>query len=231
MSNVDESSYYEIALTNRQVMSAFVILLVCVLAAFFGGVWVGRGQPTLAEQPGQVEGPVELAALAEEREKPREFEFFSREGESPTPTPRPDLARIAAEPNPETTLAQDLGVEPIVEPEVTDSSEATQEGQTVVQAPVKPPGRAQPVTEKPAAEETGPYVIQVFSSHDEIQARRLLTRLQAGGFETILSPVEVASGTMYRVRIGPFEQRHQAESVAARARREHKVDTWITSPE
>jgi DedD protein len=38
-----EPSYYEIALTNRQVMVAFVILLLCVLGAFFSGVWVGRG--------------------------------------------------------------------------------------------------------------------------------------------------------------------------------------------
>ena len=38
-----EPSYYEIALTNRQVLIAFVILLVCLVAAFLSGVWVGRG--------------------------------------------------------------------------------------------------------------------------------------------------------------------------------------------
>jgi hypothetical protein len=38
-----EPSYYEIALTNRQVVVAFVILLVCLLSAFFSGVWIGRG--------------------------------------------------------------------------------------------------------------------------------------------------------------------------------------------
>ena len=30
-----EPSYYEIALTNRQVLVAFVVLLVCLLGAFF----------------------------------------------------------------------------------------------------------------------------------------------------------------------------------------------------
>ncbi|MBZ0111539.1 MAG: SPOR domain-containing protein, partial [Thermoanaerobaculia bacterium] len=79
--------------------------------------------------------------------------------------------------------------------------------------------------------DVGPFVIQVFSSRDEIQARRLLTRLQANGFQAILSPVKVGSDTMYRVRIGPFDQRPQAEAVAARARKELQVDTWITSPE
>jgi cell division septation protein DedD len=38
-----EPSYYEVALTNRQVLVAFVVLLICLLAAFLSGVWVGRG--------------------------------------------------------------------------------------------------------------------------------------------------------------------------------------------
>ena len=42
MSDSREPSYYEIALTNRQVLTVFVILLVCVVAAFLSGVWVGR---------------------------------------------------------------------------------------------------------------------------------------------------------------------------------------------
>ena len=33
-----EPSYYEIALTNRQVVVAFVILLACLLAAFFSSL-------------------------------------------------------------------------------------------------------------------------------------------------------------------------------------------------
>jgi cell division septation protein DedD len=42
VSGSHEPSYYEIALTNRQVVVAFVILLVCVVAAFLSGVWIGR---------------------------------------------------------------------------------------------------------------------------------------------------------------------------------------------
>ena len=42
MSEAREQSYYEIALTNRQVMAIFIVLLVCVLASFVSGLWIGR---------------------------------------------------------------------------------------------------------------------------------------------------------------------------------------------
>jgi cell division septation protein DedD len=42
MSESREASYYEIALTNTQVLVAFGILLLCVAGAFVSGMWVAR---------------------------------------------------------------------------------------------------------------------------------------------------------------------------------------------
>ncbi|MEO8275752.1 MAG: SPOR domain-containing protein [Thermoanaerobaculia bacterium] len=42
-SETHEPSYYEVALTNRQVLIAFVALLTSIVAAFLSGVWIGRG--------------------------------------------------------------------------------------------------------------------------------------------------------------------------------------------
>jgi hypothetical protein len=50
VSGSHEPSYYEIALTNRQVVVAFVILLTCVVAAFFSGVWIGRESSARAQE-------------------------------------------------------------------------------------------------------------------------------------------------------------------------------------
>lgn len=50
MAETHEPSYYEIALTNRQVVVAFVILLTCLVAAFFSGVWIGREATARAAQ-------------------------------------------------------------------------------------------------------------------------------------------------------------------------------------
>ena len=46
-----EPSYYEVALTNRQVVIGFVALLACVFTAFLAGVWLGRdAAPEAGEQ-------------------------------------------------------------------------------------------------------------------------------------------------------------------------------------
>ena len=53
----DTGGYYEIALTNRQVVVAFIILLVCLLSAFFSGVWIGR-EGTAARVAGAAEDQI-----------------------------------------------------------------------------------------------------------------------------------------------------------------------------
>lgn len=75
-----EPSYYEIALTNRQVVGAFVVLLACLLAAFLGGMWVGResaareAEDALRSAPPQV---ADKAGAGEKGEKGERLDFFS----------------------------------------------------------------------------------------------------------------------------------------------------------
>jgi cell division septation protein DedD len=212
-----EPSYYEIALTNRQVLVAFVILLCCVLLAFFAGVWVGRGSPAAAaDAPQQAAQPSPAAA-----EQPQELAFFNDEAGAQSGTQaRPDLEQLAQKPRQDTTLAQDLGVAgaPSPPPPAPTPSPA---GTATGTAPAAGPG----ASAAPPAAPAGALFIQVFSSRDELQAKRLETRLRAAGFKAFLSP----AGAMYRVRIGPFTVRSDAETAAARARRDFRVDTWITA--
>ncbi|HRC86470.1 MAG TPA: hypothetical protein PK413_12750, partial [Thermoanaerobaculia bacterium] len=42
MADSREPSYYELALNSRQVLGVLVVLLACLLVAFFAGVWIGR---------------------------------------------------------------------------------------------------------------------------------------------------------------------------------------------
>ncbi len=80
-----EPSYYEVALTNRQVLIAFVVLLSCLVTAFLSGVWIGRGGSSPARNP-----PATLEAAPASSEPPlAQLTFFngkdpgSRTGGSP----------------------------------------------------------------------------------------------------------------------------------------------------
>ena len=215
-----EPSYYEIALTNRQVLVAFVILLCCVLASFFAGVWVGRGSPAAA-----ADTPQEATAEPTPSAQPEELAFFN-DGEGGTTGDRPDLQDLAQNPRQGTTLAEDLGVKDAPRAGASPAP-AAPDGE-----PDAPPGpeaepSAAPIATTSAASPApaGALFIQVFSSRDELQARRLETRMRAAGLKAFISP----AGPMFRVRIGPFTARGDAEAAAARAKRDFRVDTWITA--
>jgi DedD protein len=221
VSEQQEPSYYEIALTNRQVLVAFVILLVCVLAAFFAGVWVGRGSPAAASDSPQQAAAV--AAPTPSAGEPKELAFFNENGEGTSPddnagggseAARPDLKDLATKPRQDTTLAQDLGIPNAPNPGASAAPTAA----------AATPAAAAAGTAAPAAP-AGALFIQVLSSRDELQAKRLETRLRAAGYKAFLSP----AGPKYRVRIGPFTAREEADRVAAKARRDFRVDTWITA--
>lgn len=214
MTQSHEPSYYEIALTNKQVLIVFVVLLVCIVAAFFSGVWVGRQESSVPVAVVAPEGTDVTSPADGEEAAPGELHFFSDEGAGKEPS----LAEMAEEPKPGTTLLEDLGAGEAVEEPSTDTAQ-----EPVQTAPV-PPATGQPVS-TPAP---GGHVIQVFSSADEAQANKLLKELQDGGYPAFLSPVDVSGQTMFRVRVGPYTELTEAEAVADRVRRSFRLDTWVT---
>ena len=242
MTESREPSYYEIALTNRQVLVAFVLLLACVVIAFFTGVWVGRDGEAAPEEIDEIvarpEAGETTAAPAGELE---EFNFFSEEeGEGGEAAADPqaveageaaDLEDLATEPRPDTTLSQDLGVDDEQAGESTAGPEAATE-EPPPPRPAPSEERAAPAAEPAEAESdqaAGPVVIQVFSSPDGEHARRIMERLRAGGYRAFLSPVNVAGSTMHRVRVGPYPDRGDAQTAAAEIKKSYKLDTWITA--
>lgn len=242
MTNPHEPSYYEIALTNRQVIVAFVLLLLCLVAAFFSGVWVGR-----ESEAGAADQMVRNAPPPQEEKREgqnlEELEFFESDGaarpqQQAEPTPAPPADR-------DTTLAEDFGAEeepadeleepepePPTRPRRTPPARNSDAEEVARARPEETPARPRRTpTPAPAAEparSSGNVVIQVFSSSEQDQAERIRERLVSAGHRAFLSPVEVAGRTMYRVRIGPFGTRDEAQKVAEQVRKGFKLDTWVT---
>ena len=249
MTNSHEPSYYEIALTNRQVVVAFVILLLCLVSAFFSGLWIGRESAARGAQDQIVRNVPPSPAAPEEGQELDELAFFEDEqkpgsGDAGNTAPVPDATPTPAQ---DTTLLEDFGGEPdeVTEPDpdlpegrrrrggrnAANAANAAGDEEDIAEATPAPT----PTPARPAATATpepriaaGQVVIQVFSSPELDQAEKVRDRLIRGGHKAFLSPVQVAGRTMHRVRVGPFDSRAAAQKVAEEVRKGYKLDTWVT---
>ncbi|MFQ5525315.1 MAG: SPOR domain-containing protein [Thermoanaerobaculia bacterium] len=225
MSQEHDQSYYEIALTNRQVMSIFVVLLVCILAAFLGGVWLGRDADAgleLASAQSISAGPASAEAPLEQ------LDFFTRQEEPP------ELAETGTNPVPTGAAGESSPAESRDRAE-RRAQKAPAGGNDEAPSPGKAGSEPTPAAARGPAADTGSsagppdaLVIQVFSSTEEVQARRVVSRLREGGYPAVISPVEVDGRVLHRVRLGPYMDRDEAQVVAESVRRTYKLDTWIT---
>lgn len=231
VSEPNEPSYYEVALTRRQVTVAFVVLLVCMVASFLAGVWVTRG----AQAPGAASTSMAAAAPAAQTDSQLpEYKFFTdRDGSAPAaasaaPPPAP-AGPPAAAADPDTTLLADVGGDPVATaggaaagPETVDAGATDPEP-----APVAAPTAAAPAPTVYRELQAGEMAVQVFSSADEQQARAILRQLKAAGYTVFLSPLATGNRQMFRVRVGPYTDRAAAERVADEVKRRFKLETWI----
>lgn len=273
MSEPHEPSYYEIALTNRQVIVAFVILLTCVAAAFISGVWVGRESTARATQEAMVRTAPPSQAEGKNLEELDFFDSRAKKGKRDKAAKRQEAAAsstLAEEMSGQKTASQTPPASPPPAQE-EPAPAAPQRGQIAEEAAAPAPVLPDPAQERrnrrnkarnAAAEEAaapapapapaapapapakaskaaksaaatpsipkGAYVIQVFSSPDQAQAERIRGKLVGGGQKAYLSPIDRGGRTMYRVRIGPFKTRADAQGVADKVRKGYKLDTWVT---
>jgi DedD protein len=265
VSEPHEPSYYEIALTNRQVVVAFVILLVCILGAFFSGVWIGRESTARATQEAMVRA---TPPAPQEGKSLEELDFFDSRGKkgkpdkhheatsggtlaeemsgkkTAAPAPAPPVQEEPAPAAPERSQAAQAAAASLPDPAEerrnrrkarnAAAEEAAAPSPTPAPAPAAPapaPAKASKAAKSSAATPAipkGAYVIQVFSSPDQTQAERIRGKLVGGGQKAYLSPIDRGGRTMYRVRIGPFKTRSDAQVVADKVRKGYKLDTWVT---
>jgi len=242
-----EPSYYEVALTNRQVMMAFVVLLACLFGAFFAGVWFGQGS-----RPPQPAAQAATAPAAGSDKPVEKLTFFGDTGgdaapTKTTPAPQPGAAKQAAvaAPTPADTEADKL--RRTLEAEMDANREEPQAAATAADSPAagtriqRPPAEtpAPPAPAKsvetpstqavaPATGESAQTWIQVYSSTNGERAQQLVERLRKSGFSVHLLKSPKGVGTTYRVRVGPYTTRVQADRDAARLRRDFRLDTWVT---
>ncbi len=246
-SNEREPSYYEVALTHRQLMVGLVVALTTVVVAFFAGIWIGRGGGTPGSQ-------VQIADAAAAAGQAEQLTFFGEQAKADRPAskstpiaPKPAVPGSAPVASPVTAPA----AAPIQTPAESDAEalRKTLEEEMAanrVDAAVTPAvtravapgarvtrdasGSKKSTSPAPTATAvaSGTLWIQVYSSTHRERASEISARLKKAGFAVRTLEPNKESGPNYRVRVGPYADRGKADLAASRLRREFKLDTWVT---
>lgn len=239
-----DDGFREIQLNGKQLVFLFMAATVVSVVIFLCGVLVGRGARSAAADPATVasaepvvtEIPVDTPAAAppaatqpEVAEPPptptEELTYYERleKDKPPAETLKPAESRRQkpAPPPPAVTRSTPPAAAPAITPAATPAPQPTTP---------PPAATATPAPETVAGEPGGPgYVVQVAALQVRNEADTIAKRLSGKGYPAyVTAPTSGASAPIYRVRVGKYKSRREAEQVASRLEKEEQFKPWIT---
>ena len=208
--------YYEIQLTNKQLVFYFLAGATGLILSFLAGVMVGRGVDNSTN-----------AADAQPTKPVQEERIIPEETPKPSAKPAEELtyaARLESE-KPEDTLK---GAKPPAEASApaakpTASARPTPAPSAKATAAPKPTPKPTAAATKPAA---GTFTIQVGAFKDRDTADGVVARLKKKGFAAFVVAPD-GSDALFNVRVGSYAARADAERVQAKLRDEEKFKPFI----
>jgi len=220
-----DEGLHEIQLNGKQLVFLFMASTVVAVVIFLCGVMVGRG--VRAQQPSDaIEASVDALTDPTAATQPSEPE--------PLTAAIPSNAPIASQ----ETLTYPSRLEGQEPPEeiLRPGSAAIPVATTAKRQPAAPKAAAPKAAVTPAAaKSTVPgepagngFVVQVAAVNDRSEADTIAKRLAAKGYPTFVTTPPKGVPKMFRVRIGKYPTRREAETIAARLEREDQFKPWIT---
>jgi cell division septation protein DedD len=116
---------------------------------------------------------------------------------------------------------------PVAEVKTASKSAAKPESKTQPKAESKAEAKAESKTAA-AESEGGGFVVQVAAVKARSEADTIAKRLSSKGFPSYVTTPGPGAANVYRVRVGKFTDRREAESVARRLEKEEQFKPWIT---
>ena len=220
-----DDGFHEIQLSGKQLVFLFIVTTTVIVVVFLCGVKVGRGaRAAQGEEP----DPVGVAATASPSAQPSS-DSGAPPAEPPvppdeTPTGLDYPERLTSEsPPPDSKLKPRSDSSPAAEPLPSPPSRPAR----AAEAPKPPPAAesaAVPITGR-----AGTWAVQVIATRDRNMATSIVKRLIAKDYPAFLVNPAAGSGpTYYKVHVGRFNDRGEAEQVSQRIKKEEQFQSWIT---
>lgn len=202
-----DDGFQEIQLNGKQLVFLFMATTVVAVVIFLLGVFVGRGvraeagnvDPLLAQQSSAIADIPPVASSSGSQAPASASEDLSY------PT------RLGNAEAPREVLRQ------------TPPPAAPQTG-----APVAAPAAAAPSASDVPGEPAGDgFAIQLAALGKREEAEGIVRRLAGKGYSAYLMAPPAGAPAVYRVRVGKFQDRREAESVSSRLQKEEQFKPWI----
>jgi cell division septation protein DedD len=203
-----EDGFHEIQLSGKQLVFLFIVTTSVLVAVFLCGVLVGRGARDARG------GESEAVAAA-----------------APAPQPVPDAGPPAAEPPaPAAETPDELSYHKRLQG-AGAAPETIKPQAEEAPAPPRAPGRS--ATPRPAnvppAGRPGTWVVQVIATRDQSVATAVVKRLTDKGYPAFLvNPAAGSAQPFYKVHVGRYNDRREAEQVSDRIKKEEQFQPWIS---
>jgi cell division septation protein DedD len=223
---VQDDGFHEIQLNGKQLVFLFMAATVVSVVIFLCGVLVGRGVRSVR---GGVAEVTPLSTVAETNpQQAAPVRAPTPAGSDPTrAAPPPAVDDLTYFNRLETSSAAKEQLKPA--PDVAATRPAAP-----AQAPPVSPKEITRSPDGPAAESAPPepagpgFAVQIAALNVRDEADAIAKRLSSKGYAAyVLSPTD-GTPAVYRVRIGKFPTRHEAETVAAKLQKEEQFKPWVT---
>jgi cell division septation protein DedD len=241
-SHPPDDGFHEIQLNGKQLVFLFMAATVVSVVIFLCGVLVGRGvraeRGAAADAASLTDVPVADATTAGSAPAPAgsdprvaappaaavdDLTYFSRLEKSQPPTeqlkpPSPQAAARTTEVVEAAAPARQASTPP---------TSLTRQPPAPAAASARPPSpQTASARQADAAGKPG-YVVQLAALNSRGEADAMAKRLASRGYEAYVQDPADGAPAIYRVRVGNYPTRREAETVAAKLEKEGQFKPWV----
>ena len=235
--DIADDGFHEIQLSGKQLVFLFMATTAVSVMIFLLGVLVGRdvrGGRVSEATEAALTTPVPSSAPAPDPVKPQPAAQAAGAAEPPSPPATDELtyrkrlesdgasketlkpqgtsARTDATPEPARPQPSEPAAEPAGKAATTKAAAAA-----AVPSAAAPAGRP------------GRWVVQLVALRDRAAAASIAQRLSGRGYPAfIVNPAASTPNQVYKVQVGRYDDKNEAERVAKRLEKEEKFSPWIS---
>jgi cell division protein FtsN len=238
---MSDDGFHEIQLNGKQLIFLFMAATVVSVVIFLCGVMVGRG---VRGGRGETSAGAELETAAQAAPAPAPI--------APAPAPASSAAPKgqANQPTPpvpeeDTSAYKDLTADKPKDTALATPAKAQAKPAATAPAPAPPKAAAEkaavaekaapkpeppaPVDrDKPAAVTSGGYAVQLTALRDRSEADAVVKRLAGKGYPAYVVNPLPGKPPVYRVQVGRYQNRADADRIATKLQKEEQFSPWVT---